>query len=160
MEELFEKVGDNYLVSNNGVVINIKRDIVMKTRFDKQGYEVLVLQLNGRPTNCSIHRLVATCFLDNPYNLPQVNHIDGVKSNNIVSNLEWVTPSQNNQHAYDLSLRKQGEEHHKAKLNASDVNEIRDRLANGESHRYIASCYAVGRTTISKIAAGQIWKHS
>lgn len=59
---------------------------------------------NGRQKMAYIHRLVAGAFIPNPYNLPQVNHIDGNKLNNAVSNLEWVTASKNVQHAYEIGL--------------------------------------------------------
>lgn len=159
MEELFEKIEDNYLVSNLGRVLNIKREIFMKTRLDKQGYEVLVLHVNGQSVNYSVHRLVATMFVPNPFNLPQVNHINGLKADNVFTNLEWVTSSQNNQHAFDVNLRKSGEEHYKAKLSKENVIMIRELLSEGLSHRYISTLFPVGRSTISKIAKGEIWKH-
>lgn len=160
MEELWSNpIEDNYLVSNFGKVYNIKRNIIMKTRYDRQGYEVLVIQAKGKPINVSVHRLVAKAFLENPLNLPQVNHRDGNKANNIVWNLEWVTASYNNQHAFDLDLRKSGELHHKAKLTCADVKDIRHLLSQGVSHRAIEKYFPVGRSTISKIANNEIWKH-
>lgn len=159
MEELWSNpIEDNYLVSNFGNVFSIKRNIIMKTRYDRQGYEVLVLHSNSGPVNKSVHRLVATCFIDNPLNLPQVNHKDGNKSNNTVSNLEWVNASSNNKHAFDLGLRKSGEKHHKAKLTEADVKDIRQLLIQGVPQRAIAKYFPVGRTTIAKIASNQIWK--
>lgn len=159
MEELYKKVEDNYLVSNLGKVLNIKRKTFMKTRLDKQGYEVLILQINGESVNCKIHRLVAMAFLPNIENYPQVNHKDGDKCNNTITNLEWCTAALNNQHAFDLKLRTSGEEHYRAKLTKEDVKEIRFLLSNKVSQRRIASMYPVGRTTIAKIANGEIWKH-
>ena len=88
-----------------------------------------------------------------------MNHRDGNKANNIVWNLEWVTASYNNQHAFDLDLRKSGELHHKAKLTCADVKDIRHLLSQGVSHRAIEKYFPVGRSTISKIANNEIWKH-
>jgi hypothetical protein len=60
---------------------------------------------NGIRHNFQIHRLVAATYIDNPLNKPQVNHIDGNKSNNHVSNLEWVTQSENIRHAINTGLK-------------------------------------------------------
>lgn len=64
-----------------------------------RGYRVLSLYRNGVQDQRTVHRLVAEAFIDNPKNLPEVNHKDGNKSNNKVKNLEWVTKSENVQHA-------------------------------------------------------------
>jgi hypothetical protein len=160
MEELWsEIIEDNYLVSSLGKVYSITKDKLMKTRFDKQGYEVLVLHTKNGAVNRSVHRLVAKAFIPNPCNLPMVNHIDGDKTNNMVCNLEWSTSSRNNQHAFDTGLRKSGENHHKAKLSEQDVRDIQVMLSEGMPQRAIAKYFPVGRTTIAKIAKGQIWRH-
>lgn len=61
----------------------------LKKNFDKDGYNIVVLCLNGKMRTCKVHRLVAQAFIPNPLNLPQVNHKDENKANNLVSNLEW-----------------------------------------------------------------------
>lgn len=73
---------------------------VKNKRLNKDGY--LVVTMNHRKV--PIHRLVAKAFLKNPKNLPQVNHKDGNKTNNHVSNLEWVTPLENTRHAIRMGL--------------------------------------------------------
>lgn len=80
-----------------------------KSRKDTKGYFVVSLADNDRGKWVRVHRLVATAFLPNPDNLPEVNHKDGNKQNNNVENLEWVSHAQNCLHAWRSGLRKKGE---------------------------------------------------
>ena len=110
-----------YLISNYGNVKSydklvwnrfkyIKRNgRIMKTLIDRYGYVRITLCKNGKKTNEQVHRLVALTFLENPYNLPQVNHKDLNKENNYVGtsennftdgNLEWCSNAQNMEHAH------------------------------------------------------------
>lgn len=68
------------------------------------GYSQVWLQVQPKPRNVSVHRLVAEAFIPNPNNLPVVNHKDGNKHNNCVDNLEWCTSSENRRHAIDTGL--------------------------------------------------------
>jgi len=103
---------ENYQISNYGNVKSITRFVVLyhggvcqkperllKQQNDKQGYKVVTLKQNGIQKNKTIHRLVATIFINNPSNLPEVNHEDGIKSNNHYSNLTWCTRLENQNHA-------------------------------------------------------------
>ena len=96
----------NYEVSNYGEVRRVwKNHTNLKaTAVNGFGYEIVHLSRNGENKHRPIHRLVAAAFIDNPDNLPEVNHIDGDKLNNCVSNLEWVSRSQNMKHAYSIGL--------------------------------------------------------
>ena len=78
---------------------------IMKTRIKKTGYEHIKLCKEGGHKHTSVHRLVALAFLDKPVECTEVNHIDGVKANNQLSNLEWVTGSRNQKHAFELGLQ-------------------------------------------------------
>lgn len=73
---------------------------------DADGYLLVNLRLNNKSKSKRVHRLVAQAFIPNPDNKPQVNHIDGDKQNNKIENLEWVTPLENNKHAWDTGLKK------------------------------------------------------
>jgi len=75
-----------------------------KTTLSKNGYIFVGLNKNKKLKTCKVTRLVAITFIPNPDNKPQVNHIDGDKQNNNVSNLEWNTASENIQHSWDTGL--------------------------------------------------------
>ena len=87
----------------NGVEVPAKTFDVGRASSDTK-YKTVSYMENGKQKQIAVHRLVALAFLPNPENKPEVNHIDGDKSNNNVSNLEWVTRSENTQHAYDTKL--------------------------------------------------------
>lgn len=108
MQEIWKDIKDYeglYQVSNLGRVKSIKRNIILKPGFTKKNYSYVILYKSNIATSKRIHRLVAENFISNPYNKPQVNHKDGNKLNNCVSNLEWVTNSENQQHAFANRLQ-------------------------------------------------------
>lgn len=106
-----------------------------------------------------VHRLVAGAFIGNPSNKPSVNHIDCDKSNNNVSNLEWVTRSENTIHAYDNNRIPHGENHLKSKLSDFDVIKIRELIkSNNYKMSEIGHMFGVSRQTIYKIKNNLIWK--
>lgn len=83
-----------YLISDNGEIKNIKTDKILQGSI-KNGYKMVKLTVNGNKKDYLVHRLVAITFLDNSYNLPQVNHKDKNKLNNSISNLEWISVKDN-----------------------------------------------------------------
>lgn len=111
----------------------------------------------------SIHRLVALAFLPNIENKSDVNHKDGNKKNNHVSNLEWMTRKENQQHAYKTGLfknLKKGEEAGMAKLKGADIPVIRKLyFEDGLSWHEIAKRYGVTYQAIYGIIKGKTWKH-
>jgi len=106
--------------------------------------------------NKLIHRLVAIAFIPNPFNLPQVNHKDGIKINNYPSNLEWCTVSENAIHASKNKLSSTGEKHWNSKLTEKEIVEI--RLSN-LSQKELGEIYNVLQSTISQIKLNRTWKY-
>ena len=85
---------DHYVTRSDGRKQFFKGHI-LKQHMDKGGYMQIHTRVNGKQVNLQVHRIVATCFLPNPSNLPQVNHKDCDRTNNSVENLEWSTPQYN-----------------------------------------------------------------
>lgn len=80
-----------YLINEQGEVLNTRTNKYLKGDINNIGYNRVTLYNNKRKQRFFVHRLVATLFLPNPNNLPEVNHIDDNKNNNNVSNLEWCS---------------------------------------------------------------------
>lgn len=100
------KNSNTYEASTLGHIRNKKTGYILRPRVSEWGYEQIGLYENGKHSFRYVHKLIAETFIPNPDNKPQVNHKDGNKTNNNVSNLEWVTYSENNKHAYDTGLKK------------------------------------------------------
>lgn len=103
MEEIWKEIEDTnglYFVSNLGNVRKKEKSIKKTERID--GYIKVRINYGDYVKNLFVHRLVAIAFIPNPDNLPQVNHIDGDKSNNTVTNLEWCTEKENQKHRIEV----------------------------------------------------------
>lgn len=131
---------------------------------NSNGYAVVSLSRPRR--SCRVHRLVAQAFIPNPNDLPQVNHLDGVKTNNTLANLEWTTATGNRKHAWDMGLRTRamlpnyrGEAHPTSILTEADVHRIRRASANGETTRGLARRLGINRMTVKDVLRGKTWKH-
>lgn len=152
--EIWKAVNKDYNVSNTGKVYSVRRHIILKQVFNEFGYLVVGINHNLK----KVSRLVAEAFIPNPQNLPQVNHIDGNKSNNNVSNLEWCTAKENTNHAIETGLRDTaGKNNANVKLTEVEVREIRT-LKDTHTLKEIAEKYNVQFCTIWKIIHNKTWK--
>lgn len=126
----------------------------LKTYKSATGY----MYVKPRGIQRYIHRLVALSFIPNPGNKPQVNHIDGQKTNNWIYNLEWVLPRENQLHASKTGLMAHGENHGCHVLTLDNVTEIRRLWACGNStSRDIGKLFCVSKTTVLSIVKGKTW---
>ncbi|MFE8697956.1 HNH endonuclease [Cytobacillus sp. FJAT-53684] len=89
-----------YSINEQGVIRNVRTGKIKKHTLQNSGYMSVSLYKNGHRKTFLVHRLIAETFLPNPNNLKTVNHIDGNKINNDLSNLEWASHSENHLHAY------------------------------------------------------------
>ena len=120
--ELWKTIAEatNYEISNTGFVRNKKTKQVLKGRITQSGYLQVSIKIDAenRFMNRYIHRLVAQYFLNNGKNKREVNHKDGNKKNNQVSNLEWVTSSENQKHRHKIGINKTSQR----KIGAIDID--------------------------------------
>lgn len=146
----------DYEVSTHGQVHNKVNNIMIKPQLGSGGYFVLSLQKKMYRTN----RLVAQVFLSNPDNLPVVNHMDGNKLNNHISNLEWMTYSQNSQHAVDTNLGTSCKQIDQYSMGGQFIKRWTSIIEASEAlniHRAGIGNNCQGR---SKSSGGFVWKYS
>lgn len=137
----------------------IKKELLMKFKVDKDGYFKVGLRKEGKQRFFFVHRLVAQAFINNPNFKPQVNHIDGIKNNNSVSNLEWVTHQENRTHAAENGLvpDQWGCKNPNVKLTESDVILIRKLRKKGVSYAEISKTVGTSISNIKNIMLGRTW---
>jgi hypothetical protein len=135
----------NYSISIDGAVTNTKTNTTKTAWLGKNGYLHVDLYHNGYNKKVAIHRLLAIHFIPNPDNKRTVNHMDGNKLNNALSNLEWATDSQNVKHAYDNDLNHCSTK----KISNEAMDEILVRFFNGETLTAIINDYNFSLPTLS-----------
>jgi hypothetical protein len=139
-----------------------RKGTFLKTHKCTNGYRFITLYVSGVSQMKLIHRLVAEAFILNPLSKPHVNHINGIKHDNRVENLEWVTLSENMQHAAKLGLLQgvKGSKNVHSKLTESDVLEIRRLYVPGKvSMKELAGMFGVCEQHISVIIRRKKWAH-
>ncbi len=149
-----------YEASDNGDIRHVTNHKIRRARRNKHGYMQMNFSLNngtGKTKTLLVHKLIAETFIPNPNNLPEINHIDGDKTNNRVSNLEWCDASYNQKHAFltGLQVAKKGEDAPGAKFTNEQVKEIRYIRSKGVSETSLAILLGVSQGTIGRIVRGE-----
>lgn len=165
----------DYMVSNTGRVMHLgfiktlkrgfcyyKKPWILKMTKVGRGYLGVSLKDEQGYHLQLVHRLVANAFILNEHNKPQVNHIDGIKTNNNVTNLEWCTDSENMEHALKTGLKSSGCSVYNSKLTYNQILDIRTNCVKGKKGFSIidfAKKYGVVISTISNVLKWKTYKY-
>lgn len=158
---------NRYVVPSNPLIsidddhnfYNTHRGNKLKPSITVAGYLAVSCQHNGIRKASLAHRLIAEVFIPNPENLPEVNHKDGVKTNNSLENLEWVTKSENMLHSCrTLGKRLKSEKVWSAVLKPEQVHEICRRLEQGARNIDLAKDFGVSAREIATIRHKLTWR--
>jgi len=167
------KEAKNYQISNFGRVRCLERKkgshykkedypIILKQRFCHKKYCNVTIRLDcGYRKTLKVHRLVGLHFIKNTKNLPQINHIDGVKRNNCVNNLEWICNGDNMRHSYKIGLRddsSKGEKNGRSILTKKEVIYIYTNPDN-LTVKELSNIYNISKSSIRRIYTGKNWSH-
>lgn len=151
-----------YQISSSGIVKSIKgiKKRILVNAINSHGYFVVTLSKNGIRHTRGPHRLVAEAFIENSENKPFVNHKNGIKTDNRVSNLEWCTPKENIIHAFENNLSQglKGIKNGGNKLSEAEVIQMRLKRKDMKLGE-LASQFGVCKQTVSQICKRQRWKH-
>lgn len=134
---------------------------VMRYRKDRYGYSVLCMSSVTKRGQDTVHRLVALTFIKGHFKGAQVNHKNGVKTDNRACNLEWVTPRENVLHSFRVLGRKGqiGRSNPMAKLTEKEVRLIRKRRDQGILYKIIAEEFSISQPAARDICNRRLWKH-
>lgn len=143
-----------YKVNRFGLVKSFKRypcGKMLSPQMDKDGYNRITMQQNGKSKALMVHRIVAITFIKNTENYSQINHKDGNKQNNHVDNLEWCTNTFNQRHAWNNDLKT-------VRLTTNQVSEIKRFIINGLTNKVLSERYQIDPSLISNIRHNKVWK--
>lgn len=128
---------------------------------DRKGYIRVQLRLNSSSKYYSVHRFVAKHFIPNPNNLPEVNHLLGIKADNRASQLEWCTRSHNKMHSYQIlgEIKRNGIRNGNSKLSADKIKLIKGEYSKGLSFKELGEKFGISHTHAWRILKGKTWAH-
>ena len=138
---------NKYSIREDGIITNLSTNKSVCQWVDNVGYLQVKLYENKKNYYKRVHRIVAEHFIPNPNNLPQVNHVNGDKRDNVASNLEWIDNKSNTQHGYDIGLYHSDKR--SIKIEVYDLNN--EYINTYKSIRETANILKINRKTLSRI---------
>ena len=175
--KLTKELLSNYTISEDGTISKHGgrgKQGAITARQDHKGYMTVAVTLsNGKRLTTGLHRVLATMFIDNTEDKPEVNHINGIKADNRLENLEWCTSSENQMHAFENGLQtvsscnvnglSQGSLLPQSKLDEELVYEIRVKRMNGVTYPQLSKEYDMSIGNLEKLVSQtrktRTWKH-
>ncbi len=150
-----------YEITKNGKIRHKKFKKLKSIYINDSGYKMVSINRNAKSSPQRVHRLLALTFIPNLNKMPHINHKDGDKYNNDLSNLEWTNILLNNQHGFKKGLiNNTGENNGMSRLKENEVKSIKKILSEGGLSQYkISKIYNVSRSCISGIKLGRLWRH-
>ncbi|MDF2649560.1 MAG: hypothetical protein K0Q73_5365 [Paenibacillus sp.] len=171
MKEIWEPINGYeglYLISNKGKVKSLERTVVysngqtnrhksilLKPEVTKRGYLRVTLSKNGMTSRYLLHRLVASHFVENTFNKPEVNHKDHIKNNNEASNLEWMTHAENEN--WNVVCGKQAPNTYK--LSTDNVRELRLLKNEGWSNGDLSNKFGISERNVRRVHSRETYKN-
>lgn len=160
-----------YKISNTGRVVSLPKTKIecgrksgneLKEKIGRAGYIYVALRKDKKQNNYLIHRLIAKAFIPNTNNKPCINHINSIRTDNRIENLEWCTYSENNSHAHKVGGQGKyvGEKHSQSKLTKLQVEEIRAKYKKYKYTMIMLSLeYGASKSAIQAIINNKTWKN-
>lgn len=162
-----------YQVSNLGTVRSLDRIVgsvtgktyhrkgkVMPQHYNEDGYKVVYLTKNARDRTLGVHRAMALAFIPNPDNKPMINHLNAIRDDNRLENLEWCTNSENIKHSFNLGIScNKGDKHPRRVLTMEMVRGIRAELASGKTPAEVAGVFGINRRNVYAVRDRQNWNY-
>jgi hypothetical protein len=155
MKHSIEDVLKRYIITENGNVISLISGKKLKPHY-VGGYLRISLVTNTGRKAFLVHRLVASVYLPQSVLLDEVNHINGIKDDNRLGNLEWSNRRKNTDHALINNLYKSGEKLPQSKLTRFDVETI-NNLLKSKTQKEVSAIMGVSRSTINRVALKKSW---
>ncbi len=148
---------ENYLVFEDGVVLNFNTGRELKPDKTNRGYYRITVCKDNKTKRFTLHRLVAELFIPNPLNLETVNHKDGIKQHNFKSNLEWMSKEDNQSHAVDTGLCPSGEQNGNSKWKEDLIHEVCKLIERGLTRGTVLKATGITKSSFDDIRRRKTW---